>query len=268
MYAYPHLMCATFLFTRNNQASQATTIDQLINALGHTPTNNYRLVGNLDSSWALPGRLLSSHQDSSNSQLNVAALALHAYENVSFESVRKLARLCDLIGGENHCLDGTFDSNPDMPAILFAHKQAQALFGYSEQLFLILKNGFPDDYNDIQMISLPSGTNHNQPLFSTDAYVFRRNMSNEILNAARSFVEFMATPHMQAAIVASGDSPYPSTIPRYLLPISNNAYRDPLLVNNRFYQHYFRNLTGFSMPNIGFLNTRKQLQAALLKYIK
>lgn len=268
IYAYPHLMCAIFLFTRDDQATQATTIDQLVNALGDTPTNNYRLVGNLDSSWALPGRLIDSHQGSSNSQFNVAAFALHAYENISFESVRKLARLCDRIEGENHCLDGTFDNNPDMPAILFAHKQAKALFGYSEQLSIILKNASPDDYHNIKVIPFPSGNIHNQPLFSTDAYVFRRNMSNEILNAARSFVKFMATPRMQAAIVASGDSPYSNTVPRYLLPISKNAYNEPLLINNRFYQHFFRNLTGFSMPTIGFLNTRKQLQAALLKYIK
>jgi thiamine pyridinylase len=268
LYAYPHLMCATFLFTRNEQAANATTINQLTHALGSKPTTNYRLVGNLDSSWVLPSRLIHSHQHSSDPLFNVAAFALHTYENSSFESVRKLARLCDRIDGMNHCLDGTFDINPDLPALLFARKQADAMFAYSEQLSFILKNGAPDDYDTIKMIPLPAGLLHNQPLFSTDAYVFRRNMSHDVLNAARLFVDFMATPRMQAAVVGSGDSPFANAIPRYLLPVSQSAYHEPLLAHNRFYQHFFRNLTGFSLPTVGFFNTRKELQAALLKYIK
>jgi thiamine pyridinylase len=268
LYAYPHLMCATFLFTRDEQAAKATTIDQLTYVLGSTPTTNYRLVGNLDSSWVLPGRLIHSYQDSSDPRSNVAAFALHRHESSSFELVHKLARLCDRINGENHCLDGTFDIDPDMPALLFARKQADAMFAYSEQLFIILKNGASDDYDNIKMTPLPAGLLHNQPLFSTDAYVFRKNMSEDVLNAARSFVDFMATPRMQAAVVGSGDSPFPNTIPRYLLPISQNAYNEPLLANNRFYQDFFRNLTGFSLPTVGFFNTRKEIQAALLKYIK
>ncbi|CAF3923157.1 unnamed protein product [Rotaria sp. Silwood2] len=268
VYAYPHLMCVTFLFTRDEKVAQVSTINQLIDVLGDKATVNYRLVGNLDSSWVLPSRLIHCSQDSNDSGSNSAAFALHAYEHSSFECVRKLARLCDRTGEENHCLDGTFDQKPDMPALLFANKQADAMFAYSEQLFTILKNGAPDDYNKIKMIPFPAGTLHNQPLFAVDAYVFRRNMSNEVLNAARAFVEFMATPRMQATVVASGDNTNRSSIPRYLLPISKNAYDEALLVHNRFYQGFFRNLTGFPLPNAGFLNTRKEMQRTLLKYIQ
>lgn len=267
LYGYPHIMCASFLFTRDDRITTVTTIDQLIEVLGDTPTENYRLVGNLNSSWALPAAWIKSYQDSSNSESDMLAFALHAYQNSSFESVRKLARLCDRIERENHCLDGTFRKDPDRPIVLFAQGQAKAMFGYSEELFLVLKNGKPSDYNDIKIIPLPSGTIRNQPVFATDAYVFRRNMSNDVLNAARSFVEFMATPRMQAALVASGDSPYHDTIPRYLLSMSKAAYDEPVIANNRFYQQFFRNLTGYPGPNAGFLNTREQLATALLKYI-
>ena len=268
LYAYPHIMCATFLFTHHEQAAKATTIYQLTHVLGSKPTTNYRLVGNLDSSWVLPGRLIHSYQANSDPHSNVAAFGLHAYENISFESVRELARLCDRTNGENHCLDGPFDIDPNLPALLFTHKQAHAMFAYFEQLFFILKHGASDHYDNIKMSPFPACLLHNQPLFSIDAYVFRRNMSQDVLNAARSFVDFMARPRMQAAIVGSGDSPFPTVIPRYLLPISSNTYNVPLLANNRFYQHFFRNLSGFSLPTLGFFHSRKKLQAALLKYIK
>jgi len=180
--------------------------------------------------------------------------------------MRKLVRLCDRDGGENNCLNGVFRDNPNMTALLFAHKETAAMFGYSEQLFHVLKNGDPDDYSKIKMIPLPLGTTGNEPTFFIDAFVFRRNMSDDVLKAARSFVDFMGTPRMQAAVVGSGDSP--NAKPRYLLPMSKNAYDEPILANDRFYQQYFRNLSiGYPYPTTGFLNTRKELQAAILKYV-
>jgi hypothetical protein len=50
--------------------------------------------------------------------------------------------------------------------------------------------------------------------------------------------------------------------------MSKNAYDEPTLANDRFYQQYFRNLNiGYPYPTIGFLYTRKELQAAILKYV-
>lgn len=268
IYGYPHLLCSAVLFTRDNQTAQATTIDELVAALGRLPATNYRLVGNLDSSWDLPSLWISSYQSSSDSCTDMTAYALHAYESLSFDPVIKLARLCERIPSENHCLDGTFRRFYDLPALLFAQNQAKALFGYTERLSLILKNVSVQDYNSIKIIPMPIGNQKNQPLFTTDAFVFRRNMSSAVLSAARTFVAFMATPRMQAVIVGSLDSPYPNTIPRYLLPISKKAYDEPILATNRFYQQYFRTLNGFSNPHVGFYSTRKALQAALLKSLK
>ncbi|CAF3363876.1 unnamed protein product [Rotaria socialis] len=265
VYGFPHLMCAYFLFTRDVRIATVSTIDQLMTILGDSPTDDYRLAGNMDSSWGLPALWINSYQGSSNSSAETVAYALHGYTKSSFENILKLAGLCNRSRGENHCLDGTFRKYQNMPAILFAQNKTTAMFAYSEQLFYILKDGNLYDYNNIKLIPLPIGTAHNQPLFFTDAFVFRRNMSADVLNASRLFAEFMGTPRMQAVVVGSGDKP--GSIPRYLLPMSKSAYDDPLLANNRFYQTYFRNLTGFSFPTVGLLNTRKQLQTAILDYI-
>ena len=267
VYGFPHYMCAFFLFTRDEKAAAVATIEQLIHVLGSTPTNNYRLVGNLASSWDFPSMWINSYQNSIVSVTDSVAFALHSYTNNSFKTMAKLAGLCDRIGEMNHCLDGTFSANNyEMPALLFVRNQTAAMFDYSERLVFVLKNGSLDDYNNVKMIPLPTGNVRNQPVFFSDAFVFRRNMSDDVLEAARLFADFMGTPRMQAAVVGSGDSP--GSIPRYLLPMSISAYDEPLLANNRFYQMYFRNLVGIPYPTVGLYNTRLQLQAAILNYIK
>ncbi|CAF2998603.1 unnamed protein product [Rotaria socialis] len=265
VYGFPHLMCTYFLFTRGERIAAASTIDQLIAALGDIPSEDYRLIGNMDSSWDLSLLWINSYQESSKSSAEAAANAMHGYTKNSFKNILKLTGLCNRSRGENHCLDGTFKKDSNMPTVLFKENKTAAMFDFSEKLFSILKDGNLDDYDNIKLIPLPIGTAHNQPLFFTDAFVFRRNMSDDVLNASRLFAEFMGTPRMQAVVVGSGDKP--GSIPRYLLPMSKSAYDDPLLVNNRFYQTYFRNLTGFSFPTVGLLNTRKQLQTAILDYI-
>ncbi|CAF3434137.1 unnamed protein product [Rotaria sp. Silwood1] len=207
VYGFPHLMCSFFLFTRDEQVAAASTIDQLIKALSSTPTTKYRLVGNLDSDWDLPALWVTSYQDSDNSASEVMAFALHDYTKNSFQNMRKFVELCNRSEDENHCLDGTFTNNNDIPTILFARHQAAAMFGFAERLFSVLKYGNSNEYNNIKVIPLSIGSARNQPLFFTDAFVFRRNMSADILNASRLFTEFMGTPRMQAAIVGSGDSP-------------------------------------------------------------
>jgi thiamine pyridinylase len=266
VYAYPHLMCAYFIFTRDEQVAKVTTVDQLINILSVNATANYHLIGNLNSSWELPALWIISYQNSNNMGSNIEAFALHSYQSSSFSTMRKLAQLCERTGGENNCLNGVFRGNSSLTSLLFANKQTAAIFGYSERLFFILENSDPDDYSNIKLTPLPIGTTGNQPIFFTDAFVFRRNMSDNVLNAARLFAEFMGTPRMQAAVVGSGDSP--NTKPRYLLPISKNAYNEPILANDRFYQQYFRNLdAGYPFPTAGFANTRKDIEASIIKYL-
>ncbi|CAF1280801.1 unnamed protein product [Adineta ricciae] len=262
VYGYPHLMCANFLFTRNEQVAQVKTLDQLIHILGSTPTDKYRLIGNLNSSWDLPGLWVNSYQNSNGMGSDVQAFAVHSYQTTSFESMRKLSQLCERSGGENYCLNGVFRNNATMIASLFATKQAAAMIGYSERLFLILKNTQPDDYLNIKIIPLTVGSVDNQPIYFTDAFVFRRNMSDDVANAARSFVEFMNTPRMQAAVVGSEDSINPKL--RYLLPVSRNAFNEPILANDRFYQQYFRNLSvGYPFTTLGFPNARQDIQKAI-----
>ncbi|CAF2851110.1 unnamed protein product [Rotaria sp. Silwood2] len=267
LYGVPHIMCGLFLFTRDSTVASLTTIDQLTHALNNASTMDYRLVGNLDSSWDLPALWIDSYQKTFSSRYALAS-ALHDYHRVSFVTMRKLAELCNGIRGDNPCLNGRFRDDYDGPALLFANKTAKAMFGYSERLFLVRKNGFPDDYQNINVVPLPSGYHVNQQTFFTDAYVFRPNMSIDVSKAALLFAKFMATPKMQAAVVATGDGPCHNRTPRYLLPVSQKAYDEPLLKQDRFYQQYFRTLTGVPYPTVGFFNTRQALQAAIWKYVK
>lgn len=267
VYGYPHLMCGYFLFTRNSSVAAVNTIDQLTNVLGNRSTDNYRLVGNMKSDWDLPALWMNSYQSSTSPPYNSVAFALHAFRNDSFDNIGKLAKLCNRTNSENHCIDGRFAENYDEPALLFARKQSAAAFGYSERLFLIQNNTTPDDFATVKVIPLPTGSLLNQFVSFTDAYVFRRNMSTDVLNAARLFVEFMAKPEMQAAVVASGDSPRSDTIPRYLLPISKMAYNQPLLTRNSLYQNVFRNLNGLPYPTVGFYNMHEQLYNAIMNYV-
>ncbi|CAF4608634.1 unnamed protein product [Rotaria sp. Silwood2] len=265
IYGFPHLLCSFLLFTRDEQFTDVHIIDQLISILGNMSTESYRLVGNLDSSWDLPALWMNSYQGSHDSASDVTAHALHASMKSSFENMHKFIELCNRSSNENHCLDGTFRKYLDMPAILFAENRSLTMFGYSERLFHVLKHSKSEDYDNIKIIPMPIGSLQNTALFFTDAFVFRQNMSDDVLNGARLFVEFMATPRMQASIVASADKP--NSIPRYLMPISMKAYDDPLLVKDTFYREYLRNLTGFSYPTVGFRNARKQIQEAILDYI-
>lgn len=268
VYGFPHLMCGYFLFTRDSSVAAVNTIDQLVAALGNKPTDKYRLVGNLDSSWDLPALWINSYQNSASSVYNSVAFALHAFRNDSFENMGKLAGLCNRTGSGNPCIDGTFKNNYDQPAILFANNQSAAAFGYSERLFLIRNHTSPDDFANVKAIPIPTGTLLNQLVSFTDAYVFRRNMSTDVLNAARLFAQFMGSPEMQAAVVASGDSPRENTIPRYLLPMSKMAYDQPLLANNSFYQNVFRKLIGFPNPTAGLYTVREEMYNAIMNYVK
>jgi len=266
-YAFPHLLCAFFLLTYSPEVSQAKTIDQLVTSLGILPSGSQRIVGNLNSSWELPALWIDSFRDTYTEPSYTEAEALHDYDDFRFESLRKLARLCDILGQPNRCLNGAF-RDADGMTDLFIRGQATAMFGYSERLFRIIKNGFPGALNYVKVSPLPLGTNRNEPVFFTDAFVLRRHMSGNLRIVADVFVQFMGTPHMQAVLVGSGDNPSPARVPRYLLPVVKSAYDHPLLSSDPIYQQVFRNLNGTCYPTAGFYSARKALQSAILKQIQ
>ena len=274
IYAFPHLMCAFFLFTHGNPVDKREfeSLDELERYLNNSyhvfnipnlTYGPYRLVGNLNSSWDISAIWIDSQRDLSQPK---KANALHGYEHLSFEPMRKLAKLCEVPAGTNECLNGRFRENYDEPAKLFGTYAARAMFGYSERLFYVLKQGSSNNFFDVKLQPLPLGVGAKQPMFFTDAYVFRRNLSSEKLAAAQAFVKFMATPRMQAAVV--GNEKFSSQMShRYLLPMSQSTYNEPPLTMNRFYQDYFRNLNGHSFPNTGLLTARRHLVPAIRKYI-
>ncbi|UJR18250.1 hypothetical protein I4U23_005153 [Adineta vaga] len=271
-YAYPHIMCAFFLFTHGDVTNMNPihTLEELEKYVNKTGAGQpFRLVGNLDSSWTMTALWMDSHRDQSMLTSRAEAEALHGYEYLSFKPMKKFARLCDLFWRTNPCLDGTFKKDVELPAELFGNKHSPAMFGYSERLFYILKYGLLSNPQEIKIQPIPFGDSTYKPSFFNDAYVFRRNLSPEKLTAAQAFVKFMASPRMQAAVVANED--FSTTKPyRYLLPMARSTYFEPVIRQDRFYASYFHDPSarGTSYPNTGVLKTRQQLVNAIKQFIK
>jgi thiamine pyridinylase len=270
LYAYPHLMCTFFLFTRDSSIGAANTVDELTRAIRRfSIANGGYLAGNLHSTWDLTAMYVDSYREANFPNNLPEANALHGpWSNAALDELRELAQLCNNSVGQNDCLNGNFDNaNYDVPAELFGLNKVKAIFGYSERLFQILKTAasvgpvIPSNY---KIKPLPLGKIPNQPLFFTDAFVIRRNMSEDKARAAIDFASFMATPKMQAAVVAGvkPTGPY-----RYLLPMSSDAYKEFPLNSDYFYQTFFRNVTGGWLPNTGFSKVRKTVGSYVAEYM-
>jgi len=270
VYAYPHLMCTFFLFTRDNSIAKANTVNELARAIKSFPVNNGGyLAGNLHSTWDLTAMYVDSYREANFLYNLPDANALHGpWSDEALDELRKLAQLCKNSTGQNDCLNGNFDdANYDVPAELFGLNKVKAMFGYSERLYHILKSAAtlgPVTASNYKIKPLPLGKIPNQPLFFTDAFVIRRNMSEDKARAAIDFASFMATPKMQAAVVAGvkPTGPY-----RYLLPISSDAYKEFPLNSDYFYQTFFRNVTGGWLPNTGFSKVRKTVGSYVAEYM-
>lgn len=271
IYGYPHLLCSILLFTRDNQIASSATIDDLVRNMNTAqPQYPYGLVGNLNSSWDTVSLYYDAYKEN-NFPYNNYYGAADEWSHTALESLRKIAQLCTPHPTNiNECVNGYFNDNYDLPAKLFGIRQAQALYGYSERLFHVLKEAVAANYTsnqNIKIAPLPLGEIPNESLFFTDAFVFRRGMSNEKLQAARNFVQFLATPKMQAAAVAAEETAKNKQLLRYLLPISSKAYDVPPLSTDYFYQTYFRNLTGLNVPNTGLNQRRQQAEPWLAAYL-
>ena len=270
IYGYPHLLCTILLFTRNAQVAASATVDDLVrNINAAQPQYPYGLAGNLNSSWDTVSLYYDAYRENNFPYDNYYGAA-DEWSHDALKSLRKIAQLCTLHPNINECVNGYFNDNYDLPAKLFGIRQTQALYGYSERLFHVLKEAVAANYTNNQntkIAPLPLGEIPNEPLFFTDAFVFRRGMSNDKLEAARNFVQFLATPKMQAAAVGAEETAKNKRLLRYLLPISSKAYDEPPLNTDYFYQTYFRNLTGWNVPNKGLNQRRQKAEPWLAAYL-
>jgi thiamine pyridinylase len=269
IYAYPHLLCAILLFTRDNGIASAVTIDDFIRAANAAkPKYAYNIVGNLNSSWDVTALYLDSYRETHPPYTQLYG-SFDYWDAPDLPNLRRIAQLCALYPNINHCLDGTFSDKYDEPARIFATKQAHGMYGYSERLHQIFKEGMAAGISDltVKIIPMPLGDIPNEPLFYTDAFVFRRGMSFDKLAAAQNFVEFMATPKMQAAVAAAEETAKNKVPLRYLLPMSSKAYDVPFLSTDPYYQLYFRKLTGRNLPNRGMNKLRNNGKEWLSGYL-
>jgi thiamine pyridinylase len=261
-YGVPHWLCGYFLFSRNKSVAATTTSSALAKALAdlHTPIPN--LSGNFVSSWDLPVMYLNAWAETYG--------PAHIEEALSPVTDRTLADQLKLLSDEckqaskNPCLDKTFKDN-DEAAIQFAHGKYDATFGYSERLYLILRNA--DSAQDFEVSSLPLGKGI-RPLLFTDVFTLNRTCSVECQAAASSFAAYMDSPQTQEWILLSKDASK-SAPPRYLLPATKSAFEIPGVKNDRFYAALKSAISKAShLPQGGLYDIRSKMEANILDELR
>lgn len=269
LYGVPHWLCGHFIVSRDEAVRQARTTSGLVQALAGLGTPAPNMAVNMLGSWNLPSLYLDAWADA-NGPANVrSAVTTERYDTAVLGSMRQFVRSCQS-GTGNPCVDGTYDQdeNFDLPATLFAQRQADATMGYSERLHTILKN-LPagDTASDIKLSSAPLGEGSN-PLLFTDSFFLGVNCTGKCEAAAQQFVEYMSQPSTFEWILMSEDAPADARVPRYLLPATLDAYQAPSVRADRFFPVLdAETRAGKPYPNGGLLNIRRQMRDAILSAI-
>jgi thiamine pyridinylase len=264
-YGIPHLLCGHFIITRNKGVAAARNLHELTAALRALPNDSPDLVGNMVGSWNVPSLFLDLWEDSYPGRST--AYALHwPLETKRLQEFKELSALCQS-KGTNPCLDGTFadDKHPALAAEKFARGEADALLGYSERLFFVLATA--KDSSPMYITAAPMG-NGNYPVLFTDAFVLRREASDDVAAAARLFATFMNSRAVQEAVMTSADvsKKVPS---RYLIPATKSAFDAPRLRNDPFYREIWKAIKrAVPFPTSGFLTVRKEIRDKIVAFLK
>jgi thiamine pyridinylase len=265
VYGIPHLLAGYFVVSRDKSVANATNITQFTKALRSLPNPRRDIVGNLVGSWTMPALYLDAWEDSHNGKSPAYAL-IRPLDQKALEGLRTLSDLCKK-DGANPCLDGTFhnDQKPNLAAEVFARGEADAFFGYSEQLHYIM-SAIKDDGN-IYISSLLIGDG-SFPILYTDAFVLRSGSDVRVEKAAEAFVAFMNSPRVQEAVMMSLDT-LPRAKPRYLIPATSSAFDTKSVRNDRYYKEIQRALKkAVPFPSIGILNTRAAIRDEIKAFLE
>lgn len=269
LYGVPHWLCGHFIVSRDETVRQARTTSSLVDALADLQTPAQDMAVNMLGSWNLPSLYLDAWADANGPGDVRSAVTTESYDAQVLGSMRQFVQTCQA-GTSNPCVDGTYDleENFDLPATLFAQRQADATMGYSERLHTILKNLPSGDTGaDIKLSSAPLSEGSN-PLLFTDSYFLGVRCVDECEEAAMEFVEYMSQPGTFEWILMSEDAPAQGRVPRYLLPATLDAYRAPRVRADRFFPVLdAETRSGEPFPNSGLLNIRRQMRDDILTAI-
>ncbi|MFY1831984.1 hypothetical protein ACN47A_39085 [Myxococcus fulvus] len=260
LYGVPHWLCGHFIISRDSNVRRARTVSALLRALEARQTPEPNLAADLLGSWNLPALYLDAWADTRGAWNIESAVTTSHYDARALEGLRRFSLACES-QGSNPCLDGTYNNDPDLPAIRFAQGQVDATMGYSERLHLILKN-LPagSSVSELKLSSAPIGEG-DHPILFTDSYFLSVRCTGACEQAAHKFVEYMSRPSTFEWILMSEDAPAGAQVPRYLVPSTLDAYATPKVRQDPFYPIIaLELLTGMAFPNEGLLDIRRQMR--------
>jgi thiamine pyridinylase len=241
----PRWMCGFYVLSRDPAIAGAADFDALMNAVDMQQAPAEHIAGNLVSDWDLSSMYLSAAADTYGTA-DLAKMLTAPPDATLTGRLDKLAGAC-AAGGTNHCIDGTFYKEWDLPAQRFAKGEVPAMFGYSERLHVVLANG--GDASQIKVGRLPLGPKP-APVAFVDALVRRKGCTAACADAAERFADYLVDPGTYAWVLMSEDAP--GAPPRYLLPAREDAYEEPALQKDPFYPALKTSMQGaVPYPNDG-----------------
>lgn len=264
VYGVPHWLCGHFVFTRDKKIAKAKTVSALLDALDSADPAITNITGVLTGSWNMPALYLDAWADTYGPK-NVGSAVSTNLDATVMNSFKLFSRQCET-EGKNPCLDGTFDDNPDQSAKEFAAGRADAFFGYSERLNLILRQGAGGA--PVRVSSAPLGEGK-RPLLFVDAFVMRnRDCDAGCQEAAAKFAAYMNRPQTHEWILVSDDAGA-GAVPRYLLPATHSAYKAPRVRRERYFKTLRKEIKdGAAYPVSGIPEMRKKMRDEILKQLQ
>ena len=266
LYGVPHWQCAHYVISRDEAASRARTVDELLAALDARGTPAMNLSANLLGSWNLPSLYLDAWTDTHGGANVQSAVTTAHYDTEVLAGMKRLAQACATAEG-NPCIDGTYDADEKAPDVLFAQGRADATLGFSERLHGILRL-LPTRASELRISPAPLGQG-NQPLLFTDAFFLSTRCTGACEKAAHDFAAYITQASTYSWIVLSEDAPAETRVPRYLMPANLDTYALPGLQTDRFYPGIdaaTRDAAPF--PTRGLLDIRKQMRDAVLQALR
>eukprot|EP01123_Difflugia_compressa_P010539 TRINITY_DN3885_c0_g1_i1.p1 TRINITY_DN3885_c0_g1~~TRINITY_DN3885_c0_g1_i1.p1 ORF type:complete len:319 (+),score=63.05 TRINITY_DN3885_c0_g1_i1:282-1238(+) len=245
----PHWLCSYFAFSRTPTVTQASSIDQLTQAVNSLPQPKMRV--SLES-WDLIATYLVAVAETYGAEQAKIFLENEVVDEYIIAGLKRFLHTCN----EYACLR---DVEEDYLA-LFGMGKISSAFGFLESLNTILQNT-NNNNNDITVSWAPYGTSKKSLIF-TDVFVKSIHCIGPCATAADAFAAFMLQPSTYEYILTSQD--IPNKPYRYIMPATKSAWDLPSLKNDYFYSTVRANLdVAMPLPNYGIPQHRIALKEAL-----
>ena len=245
-YAWPHWQCGYFLFGRRDDLKNVDSFSDFLQLLTQVPLSQIPLAINLSNALGLAEIYMDAWTDQATNA-TFSQDSYKAYHNQTQNNLSTLADYTCTAQGTIPSLDGTYNTDAKLAALLFAKEEAAYYIGYSEDYSVI--NPSQRYTNDsIAAIHAPWGDYH-KPTLALDSLVISKQATPEAQAAALLFADYLTAPETYEWMVLGKDCPEIPT-PRYLLPASVTAFTKSTIGEDPMMMDYYRAIqhTANAMP--------------------